>query len=108
MARNSGPPRRSWDSLRGADAPRLGGPAPSQARDRAMTIVLCGDNNKFFLLSPNAARFPRDYAFLEARPTQSEVLLKGARMDYFLQQLINGLSLGAIYGLIAIGYTMVY
>lgn len=29
-------------------------------------------------------------------------------MDYFLQQLINGVSLGAIYGLIAIGYTMVY
>ena len=27
---------------------------------------------------------------------------------YFLQQLINGLTLGAIYGLIAIGYTMVY
>jgi len=29
-------------------------------------------------------------------------------MDYFLQQTVNGLSLGAIYGLIAIGYTMVY
>ena len=29
-------------------------------------------------------------------------------MDYFIQQLINGLTLGAIYGLIAIGYTMVY
>jgi len=29
-------------------------------------------------------------------------------MDYFLQQLVNGLSLGAIYGLIALGYTMVY
>jgi branched-chain amino acid transport system permease protein len=29
-------------------------------------------------------------------------------MEYFVQQLINGLSLGAIYGLIAIGYTMVY
>ncbi|MBL8708945.1 MAG: branched-chain amino acid ABC transporter permease LivH [Rhodospirillaceae bacterium] len=27
---------------------------------------------------------------------------------YFLQQLINGLTLGSIYGLIAIGYTMVY
>jgi branched-chain amino acid transport system permease protein len=27
---------------------------------------------------------------------------------YFLQQLINGITLGAIYGLIAIGYTMVY
>ena len=29
-------------------------------------------------------------------------------MDYFLQQLVNGLTLGSIYGLIAIGYTMVY
>jgi branched-chain amino acid transport system permease protein len=29
-------------------------------------------------------------------------------MDYFFQQLINGLTLGSIYGLIAIGYTMVY
>ncbi|EEF59325.1 branched-chain amino acid ABC transporter permease [Pedosphaera parvula] len=29
-------------------------------------------------------------------------------MTEFLQQLINGLSLGAIYGLIALGYTMVY
>src|SRR6478736_6156977 len=29
-------------------------------------------------------------------------------MDYFAQQLINGLVLGSIYGLIAIGYTMVY
>ncbi|AYH44144.1 branched-chain amino acid ABC transporter permease LivH [Azoarcus sp. DN11] len=29
-------------------------------------------------------------------------------MAYALQQLINGLTLGAVYGLIAIGYTMVY
>jgi branched-chain amino acid transport system permease protein len=29
-------------------------------------------------------------------------------MAYFLQQAINGLTLGAIYGLVAIGYTMVY
>ncbi|MGO4715138.1 ABC transporter permease subunit [Bradyrhizobium sp. 2TAF24] len=29
-------------------------------------------------------------------------------MDYFAQQLINGIALGSIYGLIAIGYTMVY
>jgi branched-chain amino acid transport system permease protein len=28
--------------------------------------------------------------------------------EYFLQQLINGVTLGSIYGLIAIGYTMVY
>jgi branched-chain amino acid transport system permease protein len=29
-------------------------------------------------------------------------------MSTFLQQLINGVSLGAIYSLIALGYTMVY
>ncbi len=29
-------------------------------------------------------------------------------MEYFVQQLINGLTLGSIYGLVAIGYTMVY
>ena len=29
-------------------------------------------------------------------------------MEYFLQQLINGVTLGAVYALIAIGYTMVY
>ena len=32
----------------------------------------------------------------------------GAQLGLFLQHLINGLTLGAIYGLIAIGYTMVY
>src|ERR1700735_5446993 len=32
----------------------------------------------------------------------------GRRMDNFIQQLINGLTLGSIYGLIAIGYTMVF
>ncbi len=29
-------------------------------------------------------------------------------MEIFLQQLINGITLGSIYGLIAIGYTMVF
>jgi branched-chain amino acid transport system permease protein len=29
-------------------------------------------------------------------------------MNYFIQQFINGLTLGSIYGLIEIGYTMVY
>jgi len=29
-------------------------------------------------------------------------------MNYLLQQLVNGIALGAIYGLVAIGYTMVY
>ena len=29
-------------------------------------------------------------------------------MDTLLQQLINGLTLGAVYALVALGYTMVY
>ena len=29
-------------------------------------------------------------------------------MEYFVQQLIIGVTLGSIYGLIALGYTMVY
>jgi branched-chain amino acid transport system permease protein len=29
-------------------------------------------------------------------------------MDYFVQQMINGITLGGIYALIALGYTMVY
>lgn len=29
-------------------------------------------------------------------------------MEYFIQQVINGVTLGSIYGLIAIGYTMVF
>jgi branched-chain amino acid transport system permease protein len=29
-------------------------------------------------------------------------------LEYFLQQIINGITLGSIYGLIAIGYTMVF
>ena len=33
---------------------------------------------------------------------------RGIRMTIFLQQLINGLSVGSIFALIALGYTMVY
>ena len=29
-------------------------------------------------------------------------------MDIFVQQLINGLVLGSMYALVALGYTMVY
>src|SRR5688572_33123663 len=32
----------------------------------------------------------------------------GPEFETFLQQLINGISQGAIYALIAVGYTMVY
>src|SRR5262249_43662875 len=41
-------------------------------------------------------------------PWPATVTTKRQSMVYFAQQLINGLVLGSIYGLIAIGYTMVY
>src|SRR6266576_3783563 len=41
-------------------------------------------------------------------PLCRKMLEQRRRMDYFAQQLINGIVLGSIYGLIAIGYTMVY
>jgi branched-chain amino acid transport system permease protein len=35
-------------------------------------------------------------------------MAESSALDYFLQQLINGLQLGFVYALIALGYTMVY
>ncbi|MDH4096168.1 MAG: branched-chain amino acid ABC transporter permease, partial [Betaproteobacteria bacterium] len=29
-------------------------------------------------------------------------------MDIFLQQVVNGLTLGSVYAIVALGYTMVY
>src|SRR6185369_4564863 len=58
---------------------------------------------------------PLPLAFCPVKPSAWGLLVvrrmtsgNGDGMEYFLQQLINGLTLGAIYGLIAIGYTMVY
>src|SRR4051812_7547390 len=38
----------------------------------------------------------------------TEIRNPGTPLAYALQQLINGVTLGMIYGLIAVGYTMVY
>src|SRR4029079_19339231 len=37
-----------------------------------------------------------------------ELLIESARMEIFVQQIINGLVLGSVYALVALGYTMVY
>jgi branched-chain amino acid transport system permease protein len=42
------------------------------------------------------------------RPRRDKEERADGRMLYFMQQLINGVTLGAMYGLIAIGYSMVY
>src|SRR2546426_9262535 len=42
-------------------------------------------------------------------PDRGGRLRQGRRgMEVFVQQLINGITLGSIYGLIALGYTMVF
>ena len=38
----------------------------------------------------------------------SSYATREARLDIFLQQLINGLTLGSVYAVVALGYTMVY
>jgi branched-chain amino acid transport system permease protein len=45
---------------------------------------------------------------LRRRGALSHSIKVRALMEYLAQQLINGLTLGSIYGLIAIGYTMVF
>src|ERR1043165_47942 len=37
-----------------------------------------------------------------------ELLIESSRMETFVQQIINGLVLGSVYALVALGYTMVY
>src|SRR3954469_18210477 len=37
-----------------------------------------------------------------------ELLIESPRMETFVQQIINGLVLGSVYALVALGYTMVY
>lgn len=51
-------------------------------------------------------RYPSVSSFDQAGPFRAAS--SGVWMEYFFQQVVNGLTLGAIYGLIALGYTMVY
>src|SRR5712691_11197342 len=81
----------------------------------------CHELEKFAFLGPGVPRFGSSHrgrdptlrcgsaSRLAARePFRAQRSRQDLHMEYFLQQLINGLTLGSIYGLIAIGYTMVY
>ena len=41
-------------------------------------------------------------------PAAAGALPGRGRLDIFLQQVINGLTLGSVYAVVALGYTMVY
>src|SRR5262249_26427878 len=45
---------------------------------------------------------------IRAERDAAGITKKGRAVEVFVQQLINGVTLGSIYGLIAIGYTMVF
>ena len=45
---------------------------------------------------------------LRQNPAHSAVADTGDGLDTFLQQMINGLTLGSVYAIVALGYTMVY
>jgi branched-chain amino acid transport system permease protein len=56
----------------------------------------------------NEAAAPPADARFRAGTTRGASQGASGRMEVFVQQLINGITLGSIYGLIAIGYTMVF
>ena len=64
------------------------------------------DHGPIAASSTSTATLPRRSAPVKTLPSGLEP--GGGRMEYFVQQLINGITLGSIYGLIAIGYTMVF
>jgi branched-chain amino acid transport system permease protein len=56
----------------------------------------------------NSRRFCAFIARRRGQDPERRAAANGRVMEVFVQQLINGLTLGSIYGLIAIGYTMVF
>src|SRR6185312_4435591 len=72
-------------------------------------------SHRIFSFDQQRPHAPLPLAFCPVKPSAWGLLVVGRMtsgngdgMEYFLQQLINGVTLGSIYGLIAIGYTMVY
>jgi branched-chain amino acid transport system permease protein len=84
-------------------------PHPALLPPRVPTVRKC-DDASFRLPGAIAAEFVEASIFLTANRDHfaGKCSKQRQRMDYFAQQLINGIVLGSIYGLIAIGYTMVY
>src|SRR4051812_45140324 len=74
-------------------------------RPTAAAPLLAGE---ILLRIRNEAAAPPADARFRAGTTRGASQGASGRMEVFVQQLINGITLGSIYGLIAIGYTMVF
>src|SRR5256885_1663287 len=81
-------------------------PQPVCAAITATPTAATGISNRTSTAS--STRMPRLLGQRRARPTDNWRRGASGRMEVFVQQLINGITLGSIYGLIAIGYTMVF
>ena len=58
---------------------------------------------------PLAATRTADRQSVDAGPRRHPHPTAGrSRLDTFLQQIVNGLTLGSVYAIVALGYTMVY
>ena len=82
--------------------------APSRAVAAPGFPLLNDLNAPFRLPGATAAEVVGVRIFGKPGPLCRKMYKQRQRMDYFAQQVINGIVLGSIYGLIAIGYTMVY
>src|ERR1043166_2283563 len=114
-------PDQNQDRDRHADKPKqeitshlvLHSGSPKQRRRG--TLVPCGGRPAFMRVSlstPAACRCRSGDVLIQVHSrgrTRGRPVRRGGQgMEIFLQQLINGITLGSIYGLIAIGYTMVF
>src|SRR6266852_124617 len=113
--------RTAWPPSIGPGKGDANAPAMPWGQAMVRPSGRCHELEKFAFLGPGVPRFGSSHrgrdptlrcgsaSRLAARePFRAQRSRQDLHMEYFLQQLINGLTLGSIYGLIAIGYTMVY
>ena len=81
--------------------------ADRNAKKAAVILTIANGGFQFVSASALGTRSKLRESRRACEPKNHEADLSTAMIE-FLQQLINGLSLGAIYALIALGYTMVY
>src|SRR5215510_7847227 len=102
-------PPRKWGPRLG-DVLQLGPWVPASAGTNGECVGRFGKTKprgRSTIFARRRCRFASVLVEVRGRPGNAS-LRGGGGMEIFIQQLINGISLGSIYGLIAIGYTMVF
>jgi branched-chain amino acid transport system permease protein len=102
---SNGPPDGSWISC------RFGGSGLQRDRLRLTGVVTAAEGTLSEIRVFMLRRYWLD--LYEAQATEEDVAGEGRRswshgLLYFLQLGVNGITVGCLYGLLAIGYTLVY